>query len=182
MYFFKQEMLRMRFKKGSILVVSIMLLSILLCFQLVACDEEENGGNTVDEYQEITLTKSNFFDYFIPNTVSTLISTLRDPYVSSVYYDKYRVDYSIKCKYSKAICKNVSIEFKVDTDTYKDSNGNSQKYDITKTMELTDDGRGEKSYNYTAMYMPSLYQSEGGIVLSKSTIAKVSGTIKIPKN
>ena len=35
--------------------------------------------------------------------------------------------------------------------------------------------------NYIDMYMPSLYQSEGGIVLSKSTLTSVSGTIKIPK-
>lgn len=175
----------MKIRKVPILIVAVMLLSTLVCFQLVACnkndDVDNNAKNPADEYQEIELTVSNFFDYFIPNTVSTLISTSRDPYVSSVYYDKYRVDYSVKCKYSKAICKNVSIEFKVDTDTYKDSEGNSQSYDITKTMELTDDGKGDRSYNYTDMYMPSLYQSEGGIVLSKSTLTSVSGTIKIPK-
>ena len=48
-------------------------------------------------------------------------------------------------------------------------------------MELTDDGKGDISYNNIDMYMPSLYQSEGGIVLSKSTLTSVSGTIKIPK-
>ena len=175
----------MKIRKVPILIVAVMLLSTLVCFQLVACnkndDVDNNAKNPADEYQEIELTVSNFFDYFIPNTVSTLISTSRDPYINSVYYDKYRVDYSVKCKYSKAICKNDSIEFKVDTDTYKDSEGNSQRYDITKTMELTDDGKGDISYNYIDMYMPSLYQSEGGIVLSKSTLTSVSGTIKIPK-
>lgn len=174
----------MRQKKTLIFVVAIVLMCMMSVVQLTACDEnsDNNNANNVVEYQEIELTVSNFFDYFIPNTVSTLISTSRDPYVSSIYYAKYRVDYNIKCKYSKAICENVSIEFKVDTDTYKDSDGNSQEYDITKTMQLTDDGKGDISYNYTGMYMPSLYQIEGGIVLGKSTLSDVSGTIKIPKN
>lgn len=68
-------MLRMRFKKGSILVVSIMLLSIILCFQLVACDEEDD---------RIALTKDNFEQY-----VTLSCKGYGDPdYYSRGYYSR----------------------------------------------------------------------------------------------
>lgn len=55
----------MKIRKVPILIVAVMLLSTLVCFQLVACnkndDVDNNAKNPADEYQEIELTVSNFF-------------------------------------------------------------------------------------------------------------------------
>lgn len=60
----------MKIRKVSILIVAVMLLSTLVCFQLVACNKNDDvdniAKNPADEYQEIELTVSNFFDLFYP--------------------------------------------------------------------------------------------------------------------
>ena len=179
---YKCTMLFGRISQMKKQIFATVILIVLMIFVMSACNDN-NKQNQVKpvEYDTITLTKDNFFDYFIPNTVSTKTSTSRDPELSSALIDRYRMDYSVKCKYSKAICVDVIISFKVGNATYKDIDGNYQNYMLTEKMYLTDDGKGDKTCNYDERYIPSIWQSTGGYVLSKSSIAEVSGTIKIPK-
>ena len=174
----------MKQKKLAILVVAMMLVCILSIFQLVACDQKKDDGNVTvkDEYQEVELTTSNFFDYFIPNTTSTYIRSYKFLSSSSIYVYEYKVDYSVKCKYSKAISNNVTISFKVDTESYYDSNKELQSSDVIKTMYLTDAGSGELSYNYDEYVISGMGGPGGGLVLNEYRLAEVTGTIKVPKN
>lgn len=157
---------------------------IVSVFQLAACGEKNDNNvkvnNVVNEYQDIMLTPDNFLDYYIPTTSSTLIRSYKYAYA---YAYEYKVDYSIKCKYSKAINNDVSVSFKVDTESYYDSDDNLKTKDVIKTIYLTDAGIGDLSYNYTSYAISGVVgPSGGGIELSKFTIKSVTGTIKIPKN
>lgn len=174
----------MKPKKLILYVIIVIMYCILSVFQLAACGEKNNNNdkvnNVVDEYQEIMLTPDNFLDYYIPTTSSTLIRSYKYAYA---YAYEYKVDYSIKCKYSKAINNDVSVSFKVDYESYYDSDNNLISKDVIKTMYLTDAGVGELSHNYTSYAISGVTgPSGGGIELSEFTIKSVTGTIKIPKN
>lgn len=74
------------------------------------------------------------------------------------------------------------MSFKVDYESYYDSDNNLISKDVIKTMYLTDAGVGELSHNYTSYAISGVVgPSGGGIELSEFTIKSVTGTIKIPK-
>ncbi len=161
-------------KKISISIFSIVFIGMFLITQLTACYKEDNTDD-INQIQEIELTKENFFDYYIPNTESTFIRTYKE--VLGRFRYEYKVDYSIKCKYTNAISNDVKISFKVDTESYYDYENNETKFRyVNKTMYLTDAGNGNVSYTYDSFF------DDGGYVLTKGNLSKVIGTIKIPKN
>lgn len=160
-------------KKISVSIFSIIFISMFLITQLTAC-YNENNTDDINQIQEIELTKENFFDYYIPNTESTFIRTYK---VLGRFHYEYKVDYSIKCKYTNAISNDVKISFKVDTESYYDYENNETKFRyVNKTMYLTDTGNGNVSYTYDSLF------DDGGYKLTKGNLSKVIGTIKIPKN
>ena len=156
-------------KKISVSIFSIIFISIFLITQLTACYKEDNTDdiNQIQEFQEIELTKANFFDYYIEDTTSWYRGFDRS--MGELLY-LYEVDYSITCKYVDAVSNDVSVSFSFET---------SPGFEGLKKMHLT----GARACSYIS-YDCRIRDYSGKSPTSgfRIRISTVKGTIKIPKN